>query len=115
MVLDLFYARLEGDSPFYGWVSGEEKAFLDKCRDHYIVMAYHPRSGVISDSFLLDGAERFGYERIFLDGFDKQLRMHPGLTFLSLSLYDIHALCRSGEGDGGELALDLPGFNRVEL
>ena len=115
LVFDLFYTRLEENSPFYGWISPAEKNFLDKCQDHYIVMTYHPSSSVISHAFFLDGAARVGYERIFLNEFDKQLRMHPGLTFFSLPLYKIHALCRSGGSGGKALALDFPGFNRVEL
>ena len=115
LVFDLFYTRLDATSPFYGWISKEEKDFLNKCRDYYIVMTYHPLSGVISDAFFLDRAERFGYERIFLDEFDKQLRMHPGLTFFSLSLYNVYALCRMGQGSSKALALDIPGFNQVEL
>ena len=115
LVFDLFYTRLKPDSPFYGWISREEKSFLDKCQDYYIVMAYHPSSSVVSESFFLDRASRFGYERVFLNEFDKQLRMHPGMTFFSLPLYNIHALCRSGEQGGAIMALDLPGYNRVEL
>ena len=115
LVFDLFYARLDGNSPFYGWISREEKRFLDQCRDHYIVMTYHSRSGVITDALFLDGAQDFGYEKIFLDGFDKQLRMHPALASFSLPLYKIYALCRSGKGNDGTLSVSLPGFERVEL
>ena len=115
LVFDLFYTRLRPDSPFYAWVSQEERALLNQCTEHYIVMTYHSRSGVISGANFLEGAERAGYQRVFLDGFDKQLRMHPGLMMLSLPLYNIYALCRSGSKDSKGLALDLPGFNRVEL
>ena len=115
LVFDLFYARLKEDSPFHAWISQAEKSFLDKCQDYYIVMTYHPSSSVISESFFLERASRFGYERIFLNEFDKQLRMHPSMTFFSLSLYNIHALCRSKGEAGAVMALDLPGYNRVEL
>ena len=115
LVFDLFYTRLTPDSPFYGWMSPEEKDLLAQCTEHYIVMTYHSRSSVVSSAALLEGAARIGYQKVFLDGFDKQLRMHPGLMGLSLPLYVIHALCRSGPEAGGKLAMDLPGFNRVEL
>ena len=116
LVFDLFYAPLKEDSPFFQWVSREEKAFLDKCGEVHIVMSYYPAGGVVSDAMFLGEVERLGHERIYLDGFDKELKMHPGLAAFSLPLYNIHALCHSQKGGvAGKLALDLPGFNRVEL
>lgn len=114
MYFDVLYAHIDKESPFYRWFSEDEKLSLEECVDIIITSSYAFRPRDISKSMFKLEMAKYGYEAFALNGFERNLRMHPDFARYQMGVYSTHAFCRRGMSSK-KMAIQFPGFKEVYL
>lgn len=114
LLYDIMITKIDQKSPFYDWLSKDEKERLGKCDASYIAISYSLDSGKISKKMMENDAKRSGYQRISLTHFKQQFKAHA--DEFSAEFYDIAGLCYRGDLRNREnILIRFPGFNEVSI
>lgn len=114
MQFDLLVADLTPESPFYNWLSPNEKEQASKCRDFKIGLAYSLDTVILPYSYLNAQLDEAGFQKFELMEFRKQLIQHPDSLMYSLNLYKVFGMCR-GINSSKPLILNFPGYGVQEV
>jgi hypothetical protein len=116
LLFDLAIAKVDKDSHFTKWFSASELETISKCSEAYVGVTYALDNKKISIPMFQAELKGAGFTEYPVPDFEKELRLHPDFEVLSLQLYRVSVLCRSGETLGtGPLLLRFPGFNQVSI
>lgn len=107
---DLMMAHVSPQSAFNFWFSKDELNSMAQCGDARVVMAYSLDTKDIPYSSLYDQIEKFGYKRMDLIEFKKQLLQHPDAQVHGFRLYHIFAICKK-VNDRKPLIINFPGYS----
>jgi hypothetical protein len=111
---DLFYTKVEKDSPFYQWFSDDEKRLVEQCLENYVVLTYAWDPMQISREGFFAEVLKQGYERLSIPNFHQNVKMHPNFARINVYLYKTNLICRRKLG-GDPLIVSFPGFKSVKL
>ncbi len=115
MMFDLMIVDLDENSPFYNWLSEDEKADVAQCNRFQVALIYNLDDKRISKKDLLVQIEEQGHEQLLLSHFTSNFKLHPDLESMSLQLYDIYGFCKKGIDSKSELSVLFPGFPNLVI
>jgi hypothetical protein len=115
MMFDLMVVDLDENSPFYNWLSDDEKEDVKTCNRFQVALLYSLDDKRISKKDLLIQMEEQGHEQLLLSHFTSNFKLHPDLESMSLQLYDIYGFCKKGIDSKKEISVLFPGFPNLVL
>ncbi|MCO4792138.1 MAG: hypothetical protein KC493_00395 [Bacteriovoracaceae bacterium] len=115
MMFDLMIVDLDENSPFYNWLSDDEKADVANCNRFQVALLYSLDDRRISKKDLLNQFEEQGHEQLLLSHFTSNFKLHPDLESMSLQLYDIYGFCKKGIDSKKAPSVLFPGFPNLML
>lgn len=115
MMFDLMITDLDESSPFYNWLSEDEKNDIAGCNRFQIALIYNLDDKRISKKDFLIQMEEQGHEQLLLPHFRANFGLHPDLESLSLQLYEIYGFCKRGLESKKPISILFPGFPNLVL
>ena len=116
MFFDVNVTRFDIKSPFVNWLSADELAEINACKDFLITLSYAADEEKISQRMFLDEMARNGFDKIMLPNFETHLKLHPDFDRSSLSLYKLYGHCnKNGSGPVENITIGLPGFSEANI
>jgi hypothetical protein len=108
LAYDLMTAPASSESPFFNWFSKDEQKKINSCADARILLMYSWDTSKITYQEILMELEEKGYTSFAINGFNRQLKMHPNYNYHSLRLYGVWGICSKEKKS--EIKLSIPGF-----
>lgn len=115
MMFDLMITDLDENSPFYNWLSEDEKADVAQCNRFQVALIYSLDDRRISKKDFLIQLEEQGHEQLLLSHFTSNFKLHPDLESMSLQLYDIYGFCKKGIDSKSEISVLFPSFSNLMI
>lgn len=111
---DLMITSIPPQSGFNFWFSKDELAELNSCQESRVIFIYSLDTKVISYNNLYDQFEKYGFKKVELFEFKKQLRQHPDANMNALKLYNVMGLCRK-KSNTNQIVINFPGYSEKLL
>lgn len=114
MRYDLLLSPFDQFSKFNHWFSSSELKRIKQCTKAYIGLSYSLDTDLISSNDLFLQYKKYGYEKISIPNFARELKAHPDSTINSLNLYQAFVLCHHTTPVQDEIVY-FPGYQSIKL
>lgn len=114
IVYDALYFTIDKTSPFYQWLSTDEKSDLSQCRKFLVAITYKNPTHAFSAQVLSRDLLKAGFLSISTPNFTENIKNHPDYRKWDLNYHRVQTYCQSNSKDN-TAKVNVPGFQEVSL
>ena len=114
IVYDLLYVNIDNNSPFFSWLSEDEKSSVAKCRHFLVALTYKNPTHSFATQILDRDLMKFGFLEISTPTFRENIRNHPDFMKWDLNYHRVKTYCQTNSKED-QAIINIPGFQQVTL